>query len=135
MKKIPTRAIAWILLILLALSCIVPAFAADEGARTVQTVLGDGLTLTQLNSNLSGVRRQQFTLDYQPGGSVAPLVLYGDTLYGKSTVNQVVDYAESLGYHVLAAVNSDFFFTGSGIPTGMTVQNGFMMEPWLLPAG
>lgn len=127
MKKIPTRAIAWILLILLALSCIVPAFAADEGARTVQTVLGDGLTLTQLNSNLSGIRRQQFTLDYQPGGSVAPLVLYGDTLYGKSTVNQVVDYAESLGYHVLAAVNSDFFFTGSGIPTGMTVQNGILV--------
>ena len=127
MKKIPTRAIAWILLILLALSCIIPAFAVDEGARTVQTVLGDGLTLTQLNSYLNGVRRQQFTLDYEPGGSVQPLVLYGDTLYGKSTVTQVVDYARSQGYHVLAAVNSDFFFTGSGIPTGMTVQNGVLV--------
>ena len=87
----------------------------------------DGLTLTQLNSYLSGVRRQQFTLDYEPGGSVQPLVLYGDTLYGKSTVNQVVDYAESLGYHVLAAVNSDYFFTGSGIPTGMTIQDGVLV--------
>ena len=116
-----------ILLILLALSCIIPAFAAEGDARTVQTVLGDGLTLTQLNSYLSGVRRQQFTLDYEPGGSVQPLVLYGDTLYGKSTVNQVVDYAESLGYHVLAAVNSDYFFTGSGIPTGMTIQDGVLV--------
>lgn len=127
MKKISTRAVAWILLILLALSCVIPAFAAESDARTVQTVLGDGLTLTQLNSYLSGVRRQQFTLDFEPGGSVQPLVLYGDTLYGKSTVNQVVDYAESLGYHVLAAVNSDYFFTGSGIPTGMTVQDGILV--------
>jgi len=127
MRKIPTRAIAWILLILLALSCIIPAFAADQNARTVQTVLGDGLTLTQLNSNLGGIRRQQFTLDYEPGGAVQPLVLYGDTLYGKSTVTQVVDYARSQGHHVLAAVNSDFFFTGSGIPTGMTVQDGVLV--------
>ena len=127
MKKLSTRAVAWILLILLALSCVIPAFAVDEGARTVRTVLGDGLTLTQLNSYLSGVRRQQFTLDYEPGGSVQPLVLYGDTLYGKSTVTQVVDYARGQGYHVLAAVNSDFFFTGSGIPTGMTVQDGVLV--------
>ncbi|MBQ4578466.1 MAG: phosphodiester glycosidase family protein [Clostridia bacterium] len=127
MKKIPTRAVAWILLILLALSCIVPAFAADSDARTLQTVLGDGLTLTQQNSYLGGVRRQQFTLDFEPGGSVQPLVLYGDTLYGKSTVTQVTDYARAQGYHVLAAVNSDYFFTGSGIPTGMTVQDGILV--------
>ncbi|MBR5537232.1 MAG: phosphodiester glycosidase family protein [Clostridia bacterium] len=127
MKKLSTRAIAWILLILLALSCVIPAFAADEDARTVQTVLGDGLTLTRLNSYLGGVRRQQFTLDYEPGGTVQPLVLYGDTLYGKSTVTQVVEYARGQGYHVLAAVNSDFFFTGSGIPTGMTVQDGVLV--------
>ena len=126
MRKLPTRLIAWILILLLAISVIVPAFAADA-ARIVTTVLGDGLTLTQTNSLLNGTRRQQFTLDYQPDGSVQPLVLYGDTLYGKSTVNQVVEYAQNQGYHVLAAVNSDYFFTGSGIPTGMTIQDGLLV--------
>lgn len=126
MRKIPTRLIAWILILLLAISVIVPAFAADA-ARIVTTVLGDGLTLTQTNSLLNGTRRQQFTLDYQPDGSVQPIVLYGDTLYGKSTVNQVVEYAQNQGYHVLAAVNSDYFFTGSGIPTGMTIQDGILV--------
>ena len=68
MRKLPTRLIAWILILLLAISVIVPAFAADA-ARIVTTVLGDGLTLTQTNSLLNGTRRQQFTLDYQPDGS------------------------------------------------------------------
>ena len=126
MRKLPTRLIAWILILLLAISVIVPAFAADA-ARIVTTVLGDGLTLTQTNSLLNGIRRQQFTLDYDPDGSVQPIVLYGDTLYGKSTVNQVVEYAQNQGYHVLAAVNSDYFFTGSGIPTGMTIQDGILV--------
>jgi hypothetical protein len=29
---------------------VIPAFAADQAAHTVTTQLGDGLTLTQLNS-------------------------------------------------------------------------------------
>lgn len=124
MKKIPTRALAWLLLLLLALSCIVPAFAAEDRAYTTTTQLGNGLTLTQLNSLTGSTRRQQFTLDYLPGGSVQPVVLYGNTIYGKSTVEEVVQHAQELGYHVLAAVNSDFFFTGSGVPTGMTIQDG-----------
>ena len=126
MKKPVTRIVAWILLALLVISVIVPAFAADT-ARTVDTILGDGLTLTRTNSLLNGVRRQQFLLDYDPEGSVQPLVLYGDTLYGKSTVEQVAEYARSQGHHVLAAVNGDYFFTGSGVPTGMTVQDGVLV--------
>ncbi len=124
MNKLSTRVIAWTLLVLLALSCVVPALAADTSAHTVTTQLGDGLTLTQLNSLTSGSRRQQFTLDYTPGGSVKPLVLYGDTLYGKSTIETVVDYAESQGHRVLAAVNADYFSMATGVPTGMTIQDG-----------
>ncbi len=124
MKKFPIRAIAWILLILLALSCVLPAFAAEAAAHTVITQLGDGLTLTQLNSLSGSIRRQQFTLEYEPDGSVQPLVLYGDTIYGKSTVESVVQYAQDQGYHVLAAVNSDFFSMATGVPVGMTIQDG-----------
>ena len=126
MKKPVIRIIAWLLIALLAASVVIPAFAA-ESARTVHTTLGDGLDLTQTNSLLNGIRRQQFLLDYTPGGSVQPLVLYGDTLYGKSTVAQVAEYAAAQGYHVLAAVNGDYFFTGSGVPTGMTIQDGVLV--------
>jgi hypothetical protein len=124
MNKLSTRAVAWILLLLLALSCVIPAFAADQAAHTVTTQLGDGLTLTQLNSLTGSTRRQQFTLDYVPGGTVQPIVAYGDTLYGKSTVEQVVQYAQEQGHHVLAAVNSDYFSTSTGVPIGMTILEG-----------
>ena len=108
----------------MALSLITPAFAAEAIVREVTTTLGDGLTLTQHNSLSGSTRLQHFTLDYVPGGTVQPLVLYGDELYGKSTINTVISYAEKQGLHVLAAVNSDFFFTSSGVPCGMTIQNG-----------
>ena len=124
MNKIPVRAVAWILLLLLAMSCVVPAFAADTTAHTVTTQLGDGLTLSQLNSLTGSTRRQQFTLDYDPDGTVQPIIAYGDTLYGKSTVEQVVQYAQDQGHHVLAAVNTDYFSTSTGVPVGMTILDG-----------
>ena len=128
MNKFPIRAVAWILLLLLAFSCILPAFAADIAAHTVTTQLGSGLTLTQCNSVTGSTRRQQFTLDYTPGGAVQPMVAYGDTLYGKSTVEQVVQYAQTQGHHVLAAVNADYFSTSTGVPTGMTILDGRLIS-------
>ncbi len=116
-------AAALILALALAFSLTASAIATDPLAYTVSTDLGDGLTLTQLNSINNGVRRQQFTLDYTPGGAVQPLVFYGNAVYGRQDIQQMLAYAKSQGWHVLAAVNSDFFFTGSGVPTGMTIQN------------
>lgn len=124
MNRFFRRTAAAVLSAALALSCVMPVFAAPAAVREVTTVIGDGLTLTQHNSRTGSARRQSFTLDFTPGGAVQPLVLYGDELYGKSTVNTVISYAQKQGWHVLAAVNADFFFTSSGVPCGMTIQNG-----------
>ena len=126
MKHLTQRACALMLALTLALTLFpVTALAAGSVSYDVTTQLGPGLTLTQTNSRTdAGVYRQSFALDYAPGQAVTPLVLYGSTLYGKSDVQTVTAYAQSLGYNVLAAVNSDYFFTGSGVPTGMTIQNG-----------
>ena len=124
MKHLTQRACALMLALTLALTLFpVTALAAGSVSYDVTTQLGPGLTLTQTNSRTdAGVYRQSFALDYAPGQAVTPLVLYGSTLYGKSDVQTVTAYAQSLGYNVLAAVNSDYFFTGSGVPTGMTIQ-------------
>lgn len=126
MKHPSSRILAGALSLLLLLTLLpMPALAAEPVSHIVETELGPGLTLTQENSRAaSGSMRQQFLLDYAPGGIVEPLVLYGTYLRGKSPIQTVISYAQRQGYRVLAAVNADFFFTDSGIPIGMTIQNG-----------
>ncbi|MBR5391048.1 MAG: phosphodiester glycosidase family protein, partial [Clostridia bacterium] len=126
MKQPFPRALAGALSLLLLLTLLpAPVYAAQPVSHTVFTELGPGLTLTQENSrDASGSMRQQFFLDYAPGDVVEPLVLYGAHLRGKSPIQTVISYAQNQGYQVLAAVNADFFFTDSGIPIGMTIQNG-----------
>lgn len=130
MKSIATRICSLLLVLTLAAALLpFPAAAAGELTYTTQTVLGDGLTLTQGNGYTeAGKLRQLFSLDYTPDSGVRPIVLYGSYLNGKSTISTVISYGESLGYRVLAAVNADFFFTSSGVPTGMTIQNGRLVS-------
>lgn len=35
---------------------------------------------------------QQHALTYQPGGDVQPMVIYGSTLYGRSTMSKIATY-------------------------------------------
>ena len=130
MKKRSFRALALALSVMMALSLMPFAAAAAEAKRWQEvTELAPDLILTQENSRSEGgVYRQSFLLDYTPNGSVYPLVLYGEYLNGKSPIQTVMDYASEVGYDVVAAVNGDYFFTGSGIPTGMTIQNGRLVS-------
>lgn len=131
MKSIAKRILSLLLIFTLTATMLpLPTLALDTLQYTVQTQLGPGLTLTQGNGYTeSGKLRQLFSLDYDPNNeNVRPIVLYGNYLNGKSTIGTVISYGESLGYRVLAAVNADFFFTTSGVPTGMTIQNGRLVS-------
>ena len=35
-----------------------------------------------------------------------------------------MSYAQELGYHVLAAINTDFFSTSTGVPLGIVIEDG-----------
>ena len=126
MKNLFSRALSLCLALLLTVSLLpVSALAASPVTLEDVTELSQGLTLTKQNARLSsGSLRQTFTLDYIPGCETVPLVLYGSYLNGHSPIGTVVSYAQSLGYTVLAAVNADFFSMNTGIPIGMTVQDG-----------
>lgn len=122
------RLLCCALALLLALPSF-PALAGQAMQYSARTELARGLSVTQTNSrSASGSYRQSFALDYLPGGAAVPKVFYGTYLYGKSPILTVTNYAKNQGYHVLAAVNADFFSMTTGIPTGMTVQNGRLVS-------
>ena len=100
--------------------------ASKSYSRT--DILSHGLTFYQENT-LDGTRGgQTYIYDYTPGEKTGVMVAYGDELYGKSTVNKVVGYAEKQGYTVMAAFNGDFFSMSSGIPTGLVVREGRLVS-------
>ena len=67
---------------------------------------------------------QQHALTYQPGGDVQPMVIYGSTLYGRSTMSKIATYLDNQNLSLVAGVNGSFFDMSTGIPYGLIVTDG-----------
>ena len=119
------------LLALLAAACLLlaPAYAAGSGdsVYTNTRQLSDNLTYTNttyLHDSLG--REEGFALTASPGGSVRPIVMACDTIYGSMPITSAADYASRLGYHVMGAVNTDFFSMSTGVPMGIVIEDGVL---------
>lgn len=123
MKRLAVRALAAALTLLGLLSVVSAAGARRESGLT----LSDDLKLerTYYQNNQDGAVKEQL-LTYTPGGDVTPLVVYGDTLYGRSTMDYLEDYLSDQGYMAVGAVNAAFFDMSTGIPYGMVVTDGIL---------
>ena len=113
--------------LLCAVSLTVPTVyaAATEEILHTRTEIVDGLTYYNTVSSTAAGRLESFTLELEEGGSVSPLLVTGDgTVYGGSTISSAVKYAQEQGYHVLGAINTDFFSSSSGVPMGIVIQDG-----------
>ena len=69
---------------------------------------------------------QQHALTYQPGGDVQPMVIYGSTLYGRSTMSKIATYLDNQNLSLVAGVNGSFFDMSTGIPYGFLVTDGVL---------
>ncbi len=117
------RAAAFVLAVLLA----VPAVYAAAGERKLQTSVEvlDGLTYRNTVTVNNDSRVESFSLELSPGGQVSPILLQGSgAVYGAATINKAVSTAQELGYHVVGAVNTDFFSMSSGVPMGIVIEDG-----------
>ena len=127
MKPIFRRPLALLTALALLVALFPTALLAAAGEYTYENTqtLVQGLTLTTTQRKTdAGAADQYFVLDYTPGMTAVPITAYGNTLYGKSDINTVVNWCQNQGYTVMAAVNADFFDMSTGIPTGMLIQNG-----------
>ena len=121
----------------LALCLTVGLFTAAAGAVTREEVLkwttplADNVNLIELThaeETAEGPKNllQQHALTYQPGGDVRPMVIYGSTLYGRSTMSKIATYLDNQNLSLVAGVNGSFFDMSTGIPYGLIVTDSVL---------
>ncbi|MCL2409759.1 MAG: phosphodiester glycosidase family protein [Oscillospiraceae bacterium] len=113
------------LLIILVLLASTAVYAMGTAVYTNTRWLADNLqyinTITWLGSP---GRAESFQLRMTGPGDAFPIVMTGDTVANPSRISEIVAHAESLGFNVLAAINSDFFSMQTGVPMGIVIENG-----------
>ena len=112
-----------------ALALAVHMFAANVAAAEIlqesRLPLADSLELSEYFLLNEGAQKEHI-LTYEPGGDVTPMVVYGDTLYGRSTMDYMRDYMRKKGYTTVGAINAAFFDMKNGLPMGMVVTDGVL---------
>lgn len=113
--------------LLLALALLLPTAYAAAGEQKLQTTaqLANGLTYRNTVTVNGGSRVESFSLELEPGGDVWPILAQASgTVYGGASINYAVSQVQAQGYHVLGAINTDFFAMSTGVPIGLVVENG-----------
>lgn len=126
MKKTVLRLTAAVLLLAM-LVMPVSAAGAKNVLETSQT-LADHTELIhgtwQLGSGSTYL--QENYIVYEPEKAVKPMVVFGDTLYGRSDMKYVSSYLAKQDLAMVAAINGAFFDFDSGIPYGLVVTDGIL---------
>ena len=113
--------------LMLAAALAVPTVYPAAGEPKLQTTaeLTPGLTYRNTVTVNGSSRVESFSLEREEDSEAYPILLQSSgTVYGAATVNKAVSYAQELGYHVLGAVNTDFFSTSTGVPMGIVIEDG-----------
>lgn len=121
--SLPRRAAA----LFLALVLLIPTVYATAGETKLQTTteIVDGLTYKNTVTNNNGSRVESFSMELSPDSAARPILLQGSgTIYAGASINKAVSYAQELGYHVLGAINTDFFSMSTGVPMGIVIEDG-----------
>lgn len=88
--------------------------------------IADGVMLNYFNSTspTTGIQKGR-TITFNPKeADVNVLMSYGNSVYSRKTLTSMVKAAADDGYTVIGGVNGDFFQVDSGVPVGLTIQNG-----------
>lgn len=122
-NSLPRRAAAF----LLACVLLLPTAYAAAGERQLQTTtrVVDGLTYKNTVTSNGGSRVESFAFELSPDSAARAIMLQGSgTIYAGASINKAVSSAQEMGYHVLGAINTDFFSLSTGVPMGIVIEDG-----------
>lgn len=126
-QRIFSRLLRRVSALMLAASLCIPPVFASAGTTRIQTeqTLTDGLTYFNTVSEHSTGRVESFSLELSPTSTAFPILLQASgTVYGAATIHKAVTLAQEQGYQVLAALNTDYFSTATGVPRGIVIEDG-----------
>jgi len=103
-----------------------PDWGIVQRTISVNTSYQSTLNTTIIKQENSTKRQAEYVISYTPGGSIKPMVAYGNKLYGMSTINTVEKYLIAQGYPVVGGINADFFSLKTGLPLGPVITNGII---------
>ncbi len=106
------------------------AFATELGETMHQSDIDIGidtnLTAHSFWHTASNVREQEYYIDASPSETAMPAVVYGNKLYGKSTIDDINSYLQKNNINAVAGINADYFSLDTGLPLGMVVTDGIL---------
>ena len=129
MKRIIAMALALCLTMCLLAGTV--SAAARDSVFKQTTPLADNVNLIEM-THAGGTFTdpedvlQQHVLTYTPSRKVRPIVIYGSTLYGRSTMSQIAKYLDDENLSLVAGINGSFFDMSTGIPYGFIVTDGVL---------
>lgn len=88
--------------------------------------LGDTVELSQGQFYGNSYYQTESVVEFSPDDGLIPMVAYGSTLYGRSSMDYVASYLENQGYTPVAAINASFFDLSTGLPYGAVVTDGIV---------
>ena len=111
----------------LCLTLTLPAYAEVLGTLSEQwqTEMGGGAVYkhTVYYSDSVGNQTENY-VEYTPNTDAVPVVVNGESVYGKRTLTSAAEYMQANNLRPLIGINGDFFSTKTGIPMGYTIIDG-----------
>ena len=105
-------------------------YASVLGSQWVEggTLPFGGSTFLTRNTYLSdqkGVGLQtEYYAEYTPNSAVRPMVVTGDSIWGKRNLSQVMEYMQTQKLYPMLGINASFFSFQTGVPMGHVITNG-----------
>ncbi len=80
---------------------------------------------TSFMSDQKGVGRQtEYFAEYTPTADVLPVVVTGESIWGRRTIMQAIDYMTQNHMQPMLGINASFFSLSTGVPMGHVITNG-----------
>ena len=124
-RKLSMLLILSLTLSMLALPSLAAALGTQTASETRQVTTG-GTALTSTSHQQGSYSQKENVVTYTPGSDVRPVVAYGTTLYGRSTLDYVGNYLNGIGQTPAAGINGSFFDMSNGLPYGCVITDGIV---------